>query len=204
VRSKDRGLAAAGAAAGQSMRIKNQLAPFSESGIVAPVAYPGKQFFPRALAGVAAMLGAGLPLQCVSIDAPGGYDTHDNQADDFDRNVKLTADSLAAFQADLEARGLADRVITLVWSEFGRRPEENGSAGTDHGAAGTAMVMGTRVRGQMIGEWPGLGQLDEDDNVRSTFDFRALYSSIIEQWFHADAAAVIPNAGAFARASLIR
>ena len=55
-------------------------------------------------------------------------------------------DTIAAFQADLEARGLADRVITLVWSEFGRRPEENDS-GTDHGAGGAAYVIGTQVRG---------------------------------------------------------
>jgi uncharacterized protein (DUF1501 family) len=203
IRSKDRGLIAAGTAAEQSMRVKSQLAPFADDPVVPPVAYPGKQTFPTALAAIAAMISSGLPLQCVALDAPGGYDTHDGQEARFGNNIKLTADSLAAFQADLEARGIADRVITLVWSEFGRRPQENGSAGTDHGAAGTAMVIGTRVRGQMVGEWPGLEQLDANKNIRSTSDFRGLYSSIVEQWFGVDAAAVIPGAGGFARPALI-
>jgi uncharacterized protein (DUF1501 family) len=103
----------------------------------------------------------------------------------------------------LEARGLADRVITLVWSEFGRRPQENGSRGTDHGAAGTAMVIGTSVRGEMIGEWPGLDQLDEEGNLRATSDFRSLYCSIVEPWFGLDAGAVLPDASSFARPVLI-
>ena len=55
----------------------------------------------------------------------------------------------------------------------------------------------------MIGEFPGLAQLDADDNLRATSDFRGLYCSIIEQWFGVDAAAVIPDAGAFARPALI-
>ena len=204
MRSKDRGLVAAGTAAEQSMRVKSQLAPFSDDPVVSPVSYPGDQPFPSSLAAVAAMISAGLPLQCVAIDAAGGYDTHESQASRFGNNLKLTADSLAAFQSDLEARGIADRVITLVWSEFGRRPQENGSAGTDHGAAGTGMVIGTRVQGKMIGEWPGLDQLDANKNIRSTSDFRGLYSSIIEQWFGVDANAVIPGASGFARPGVIR
>jgi uncharacterized protein (DUF1501 family) len=201
--SKDSGLIAAGSVASHAMRVKSELSPFSEKAITTPVAYPSKDFFPSSLASLAAMLAAGVPLQCVSIDAPGSYDTHDNQAAAFSSNLKLTADSLAAFQSDLEARGLADRVITLVWSEFGRRPQENGSAGTDHGAAGTAMVIGSRVRGQMIGEWPGLDRLDADENVRATADFRGLYSSIVEQWFGQDARTVIPEAGSFPQPELI-
>jgi uncharacterized protein (DUF1501 family) len=203
MRSNDSGLITAGTAASQSMRVKAQLAPFSDEQIVPPVPYPGTQSFPTSLAAVAAMLAEGVPLQCVSLDAPGGYDTHDSQAGRFDTNLELTADSLAAFQADIEARGLADRVITLVWSEFGRRPQENGSAGTDHGAAGTAMLIGNRVSGQMVGEWPGLAQLDANKNIRSTSDFRSLYCSIVEQWFGVDAGAVIPGAAGFARPTLL-
>ena len=102
------------------------------------------------------MLAAGLPLRCVALTAPGAYDTHDNQAGDLEEGLELTAASLFSFQRDLEARGLADRVITLVWSEFGRRPEENGSNGTDHGAAGMALVLGTHASGRMVGEMPDL------------------------------------------------
>jgi uncharacterized protein (DUF1501 family) len=108
-----------------------------------------------------------------------------------------------AFQRDLEARGLADRVLITLWSEFGRRPEENGS-GTDHGAAGTAFVVGSKAKGQMVGEFPGLAQLDDDDNLRATSDFRAMYCSLLEQWFGFDSARVIPGAASFARPALVK
>ena len=106
------------------------------------------------------MLAAGLPLRVVALSASGGYDTHDNQATELADGLKLTADSLLAFQRDLEARGLADRVLVHVWTEFGRRAKENGSGGTDHGAAGTGFLIGSRVTGTMIGEFPGLAKLD--------------------------------------------
>ena len=204
-RSKDPGLAAAGYAANQAIRLKSQLEPFSGDDITSPVAYPqgADEWFGEGLAGLAAMLDAGMPIRCAAISAPGSFDTHDDQAESFDSDLKLAADSIAAFQADLEARGLADRVLTLVWSEFGRRPEENDS-GTDHGAGGAAFVIGNKVKGQMVGEFPGLAQLDPDDNLRATSDFRGLYCSIIEQWFGVDAAAVIPDAASFARPALIR
>jgi uncharacterized protein (DUF1501 family) len=203
-RSKDPGLAAAGYAADQAIRLKAQLDPFSGEDINSPVGYPqgDGEWFGEGLAGLAAMLAAGMPIRCAAISAPGSFDTHDDQTESFDSDLKLAADTIAAFQADLEARGLADRVLTLVWSEFGRRPEENDS-GTDHGAGGAAFVIGTKVKGQMVGEFPGLAQLDADDNLRATSDFRGLYSSVIEQWFGIDAASVIPDAGAFARPALI-
>ena len=81
------------------------------------------------MAGLAAMLAAGLPLHCVALSAYGMYDTHSDQAEDLANGLKLTSDTLLAFQRDLEARGLANRVLTLVWSEFGRRAEENGRTG---------------------------------------------------------------------------
>ena len=76
----------------------------------------------------------------------GGYDTHAGEAEDLERGLKETSEGLLAFQRDLEARGLADRVLVEMWSEFGRRPEENALAGTDHGAAGGAFV--DRLEGQ--------------------------------------------------------
>jgi uncharacterized protein (DUF1501 family) len=199
------GGATAGAVAAQAMTLKSQLEPFSGEEITAPVPYPtGRdEWFPGSLAALAAMLSAGLPITCAAVSAPGAFDTHDNQADSFADDLRLASDTLAAFQADLEARGIADRVLTLVWSEFGRRPEENES-GTDHGAAGHAFVLGTHARGRMIGEFPGLDQLDADDNLRNTSDFRALYCGLIEQWFGVDAGAVIPDAGSFARPALVR
>jgi uncharacterized protein (DUF1501 family) len=201
---KDAGRKLAGRAATQSMQLKAQLDPFSGEEITPPVAYPtgDDEWFGESLAALASMLASGLPIRCAALSAPGGFDTHDNQEESFANDLGVAADSIAAFQADLEARGLADRVITLVWSEFGRRPEENDS-GTDHGAGGVGFVIGTNVRGEMVGEFPGLAQLDDDDNLRSTSDFRGLYCSIIEQWFDVDAGAVIPDAAGFARPALI-
>jgi uncharacterized protein (DUF1501 family) len=203
---RDAGLRQAGQIAVQSAKLRNQLMPFAGQNIASPVAYPteGDPDFPKRLAALAAMLAAGMPMRCVSLTAPGDYDTHDNQADDLASGLKLTADSLLAFQRDLEARGLADRVLVHVWSEFGRRGEENGSAGTDHGAAGAGFLMGARARGRMVGEFPGLANLDEDGNLRATADFRGIYCALLEQWFGVDAGAVVPDARRFPRPALLK
>src|SRR5205807_3193044 len=132
--------------------------------------------FPKQLEGLAAMIGAGLPVHCVALQAAGEYDTHSGQASPLATALDVTAQSLLAFQRDLESRGVADRVLTLVWSEFGRRAEENGSSGTDHGAAGTAFLIGSRASGKLVGEYPGLASgLDDDGNMKPTSDFRGIY-----------------------------
>jgi len=181
--------------------IRTSLAPY-QAGITAPVAYPAGDFGQR-LKGVAAGVAGGLPLRCIALDAPGGYDTHSSQLQSFGDDLQETCDGLLAFQRDLEARGIADRVLVLVWSEFGRRPEQNGD-GTDHGAAGIGFVIGARAKGTMIGEFPGLATLDDQDNLRATSDFRALYCSLLEQWFGVDAAPIIPGASSLGRYSVVR
>ena len=151
------------------------------------------------------MLAAGLPLRCVAVTAPGGYDTHDDQAEDAREGLKRTSETLLAFQRDLEARGIADRVLVQVWSEFGRRGEENGSEGTDHGAAGIGFLIGTRVaRARWSASSRAWTSSTSDGNLRATSDFRALYCGLLEQWFGADAAAVIPEAARFKRAALLK
>jgi len=186
--------------------VRRALTPFATAdgspSYKSPVPYPDSDLAGR-LAGLAAMLAAGLPLRCVALDADGGFDTHSNQGSDLPGDLQTVCDAVLAFQRDVETRGIADRVLITMWSEFGRRPEENGS-GTDHGAAGTAFVIGSRARGQMVNEFPGLAQLDPEDNLRATSDFRALYCSLIEQWLKFDAAAVIPGAGSFARPALLK
>jgi len=205
----DPALRAAGGVAVQVDRLRKQLLPFqSQDGKPAyqsPVTYPqSSDDFPKKLAGLAAMLAAGLPLRAVAMSAPGEYDTHSDEPGALQQGLQLTSDSLLAFQRDLEARGLANRVLVHIWSEFGRRAAENGSAGTDHGAAGVGFLIGTRVKGQMIGEFPGLQSgLDSDGNVNATADFRAVYSALLEQWLGVDAARVIPGASAFQRPGLI-
>src|SRR3954453_2193193 len=146
-----------------------------------PVAYPGGENvegtngFAENLRYLAGLLALPLGIRVATVDAPGDFDTHDDQAATLVRDLAHLSQGLSAFQADLEARGVADRVLTLVWTEFGRRAEENGSAGTDHGAAGLALVLGARASGRTIGEFPGLRSgLDRNGNLRPTSDFRGL------------------------------
>jgi uncharacterized protein (DUF1501 family) len=181
--------------------ILGEMAPFVGSegkpGYTSPVTYPssGGQF-PERLAALAAMLAGGLPIKCASLNAVGGYDTHSDEAGTLSTNLAETIESVLVFQRDLEARKLDNRVLIELWSEFGRRPQENGS-GTDHGAAGVAFLIGTRAAGKMVGEFPGLAKLDENENLLNTSDFRAMYSALLEQWFQVEASAVIPGAGTF-------
>jgi uncharacterized protein (DUF1501 family) len=205
----DPALRTAGGVALQVDRLRRQLLPFqSQDGkpaFTSPVAYPqSNDPFPHRLSALAAIISAGLPLRCVALTAPGEYDTHADEATALAQGLQLTSDSLLAFQRDLEARGLTDRVLVHVWSEFGRRAAENGSNGTDHGAAGVGFLVGTRVNGTMVGEFPGLQTgLDENGNVTATADFRGVYAALLEQWLGVDAAAVIPNAASFQRPSLV-
>ncbi|PTL60449.1 DUF1501 domain-containing protein [Paraconexibacter algicola] len=189
--------------AAQVDQIRTALGPY-QAGITPPtgVSYPTGDFGDR-LKGIAAGIAGGLPLRCVALDAPGGYDTHSSQLQTFPDDLRATSDGLLAFQRDLEARGIADRVLVHVWSEFGRRPAQNGD-GTDHGAAGVGFLIGSRARGTMVGEFPGLATLDAQDNLRSTSDFRAVYASLLEQWFGVDAAPIIPGAGTLGRYQLVR
>ena len=113
-------------------------------------------YFAHKLAGLAEFIAPGLPMRVVTIGASGGYDTHADEAADLSNGLRETCEGVLAFQRDLEARGLDDRVMVEMWSEFGRRPEENASLGTDHGAAGCAFVVGSKAKGEMVGEFPGL------------------------------------------------
>jgi uncharacterized protein (DUF1501 family) len=194
----DPGLRYARDAVAATGRLREQLEPFQD-GYSSPVAYPDSEFS-RRLAALAAMLAAGLPLKVVALEAHGGYDTHSDQEQSLPGDLQVTSASLLAFQRDLEARSLQDRVLVHVWSEFGRRPEENGS-GTDHGAAGVGFVMGSKATGTMVGDFPGLTDLDDDENLRSTSDFRAVYCSLLEQWLGVDSGPIIP--GSFDRPALV-
>jgi uncharacterized protein (DUF1501 family) len=209
-RSRDAAIAQVAQAASEVGTVRRALAPFSDSNgnptYRSTVSYPksGAGDFPERLAGLAAMIAAGLPLRCVALTSDMQFDTHDHQQQTFDSGLQLIADSLAAFQADLEARDVADRVLVHVWSEFGRRAQENGSAGTDHGAAGVSLLIGTRASGTVVGEWPGIANLDANGNQVENVDFRGVYCSLLEQWFGQDASAVIPSAARFQRYGLVK
>ena len=181
--------------------LRQQLATLPSN--TTPVVYPNNTLGKR-LKSLALMLGAGLPIRCATVNGQGGYDTHSDQAASLTRNLTATTDALAAFQADLEQRGIADRVLMHVWSEFGRRAAENDSGGTDHGAAGVGFVIGTQASGALIGEPPSVTNLDAHGNLRVTSDYRALYCSLLEDWLGTDADGIIPGAGSFGRYAVIR
>jgi uncharacterized protein (DUF1501 family) len=191
----------------QSSQLHHQLGRFigkdGQAHYHTKVKYPDGDFSHR-LAGLAALLHAGFPIRAVALQAPGSYDTHSDESGALQAGLQETAAGLAAFQADLEQRHLGGRVATLLWSEFGRRAEQNDTNGTDHGAAGAAFLMGENLRHKMVGEFPGLGRgLDRDGNLKETVDFRAVYASLVEEWFHVDAEQILPDAKKMPRFSLI-
>ncbi len=110
-----------------------------------------------------------------------GYDTHADQAASHAKLLGELSSALTAFYQDLKARGQHKRVLILTFSEFGRRVKENGSLGTDHGAAAPVMLIGGKVKPGLVGTHPRLDKLD-DGNLKHQVDFRGIYSSILDQW----------------------
>jgi uncharacterized protein (DUF1501 family) len=203
------GPAAAGRAAALSLQVGQILAPYAadpkagSDPLAGSIAYPGTTFAGR-LRSLAGLIAQPLGIRVATISAPGDFDTHDNEAAELDDALRQLSQGLSAFQADLEARGVADRVLTFVWSEFGRRPSSNNSGGTDHGAGGIGWVQGTRVRGGVLSDVPDLGALDAHGNLAVTVDFRRVYASLLEGWMGTDAAEVLPGAAAFGRLALVQ
>jgi uncharacterized protein (DUF1501 family) len=202
------GPAASYGAARLAKAVGDRLAPFAEKDghdpLAPPVAYPKGNEFADRLSRLAALIAQPLGVRVATIEANAEFDTHDNQPAELAKSLGTVSEALAAFQADLEARGQADRVLTFVWSEFGRRPESNESAGTDHGAGGLAWVMGNHAAPGILTDYPSLTAFDKEDNLQVTVDFRKVYASLIEGWLRTDASAVIPSAGAFGRLALVR
>jgi uncharacterized protein (DUF1501 family) len=209
----DPSLAQARGAASQVVGIQESLSALYGKTITdtpAAAAYPANSGFANKLRALAKMLHMGLPIRCVAIDGNGGYDTHENQATTLAGNLTQLSQSLRAFQADLEGRmegatPLAERVLVHVWSEFGRRPAENGS-GTDHGAAGASLVMGTTgsINKGMEGEFTGVVTLDKQQNLRNSTDFRSVYKTLLEDWLGGDIDGVLPDASQFANLGFVR
>ncbi len=129
---------------------------------------------------VARLVGGGFGTRVFHV-ALGGFDTHAAQAPAHAALLADVASALAAFQRDLDASGAGERVLTLVFSEFGRRVHENGSRGTDHGAAAPVLLLGGTVRGGAHGTPPDLERLVDGD-VPTTTDFRSLYTTLERDW----------------------
>lgn len=134
----------------------------------------------RKLRLVAKLVAGGFGTRLFHVEI-GGFDTHARQAPIHAARLGEVSTALAAFQADLSERGVAGDVATLVFSEFGRRVAENGSRGTDHGAAGPVLVVGRGVRGGTFGAPPDLGGLVDGD-VPFDVDFRSVYTALEGPW----------------------
>lgn len=119
----------------------------------------------------------------------GGFDTHSRQAADHARLLQGLGDALATFMDEMAAIGKADKVTVMVFSEFGRRVNENGSQGTDHGAAAPMFVVGGKVKGGFLGDAPDFSQLDRGD-LRWKVDFRQVYATLLDEWMGADSGTI--------------
>ena len=142
-------------------------------------AYPGSGLA-TSLRNVAALIAARMPTRVYFVSL-GGFDTHSNQVGQHAALLTQLSEALAAFQRDLESKGLADQVTTMTFSEFGRRPSENESRGTDHGTAAPLFVLGSRVKGGLHGTPPSL-KLQKNQDLLFSTDFRSVYATALDRW----------------------
>lgn len=157
---------------------------------------PATRFPNSPLAGrlqaVAAMIRAEMPTRVYYVGM-GGFDTHAGQPGRHAALLGQFAAAMKAFDAELRATGHHDRVVTMAFSEFGRRVAENAGQGTDHGAAGPLFLFGSRLKPGLIGDHPSLETLDRGDLVHHT-DFRSVYASLLRHWLNIDSHKVLgPN-----------
>ncbi len=120
-----------------------------------------------------------------------GFDTHANQSGNHARLMGDLSRAVSDFYKDIEQTGHHEKVLGMTFSEFGRRVYENGSEGTDHGTASPALFFGPGLNGNgFVGDYPSLSDLDNNDNLKNTTDFRSLYSTVLSQWLCIDEAQV--------------
>ncbi|MBN9121252.1 MAG: DUF1501 domain-containing protein, partial [Planctomycetes bacterium] len=131
--------------------------------------------------------GFGTRVFYVSLD---GFDTHANQAPAHQQLLSELANGIGEFFRELKETRDADRVRVLTFSEFGRRVNENGSRGTDHGAASCLFVAGPSVKGGVVGEHPSLSDLEQDD-LKFHTDFRRVYATLLDGWLGCDSTSVL-------------
>lgn len=153
----------------------------------------------RSLSLAAQIIGSKLGTKAIYVEH-GSFDTHVNQK--ATQNLLLTqfSNAIGAFYEDLTAHGNDRRVLTLTFSEFGRRIEENGSRGTDHGEASPLFLIGGGVKGGLYGALPDLASTNMG-NVRYAVDFRSVYATVLERWLGRPSAAVL--GGSFKKLSML-
>ncbi len=181
-----------------AQRLQSSISKYQSS-----VVYPERNPLAVGLKMLAQMLTT-MPEMQIAYAQMGGFDTHSDQADHPNGQVnkfsgwhatllRWFSEAVQAFYTDLAEHGLADDVVILQWSEFGRRPDENASIGTDHGTTAPIMVIGNPIKGDMYGEYPSLAatELDIAGNPKFTVDFRAVYATILDSWLGADGSEIL-------------
>lgn len=152
--------------------------------------YPSNNSLADQLKIVARLVKGGLKTRVYMVSF-GGFDTHSLQANAGNTTTGSHATLLGrvsaaikAFQDDLKFLNIDDRVVGLTFSEFGRRIKSNSSVGTDHGAAAPMLLFGNKIAGGMLGTNPAIpANVTVNDNVPMQYDFRSVYSTLLEKWF---------------------
>ncbi len=138
------------------------------------------------LAAVAKLIKGGLGTKVYMVSL-GSFDTHANQVIRHQELLEDLSSTIKAFYDDLGTSGMDDKVLSMTISEFGRRPYENGSEGTDHGAASPMFLFGSGLNGSgFVGSHPDLNVWDANDNLIPSTDFRDVYTTVLTNWFCLD------------------
>jgi len=138
---------------------------------------------------VGAMIRDEMPTRVYYVSL-GGFDTHANQIGGHTNLLRQVGDSLNSFYKDMKAQGNSERVMTMVFSEFGRRVGQNASGGTDHGTAAPMYLMGDMIKPGLLGNHPSLTDLDQGD-LKFNVDFRSIYSAVLGSWMGANAKEIL-------------
>ncbi|HEX6510073.1 MAG TPA: DUF1501 domain-containing protein [Chloroflexota bacterium] len=175
----------AGADAQQGVQDLQSLATNYRSTVQYPV-----NALARELQLVAQMISANLGTRVFHVSL-NGFDDHVAEVFTHANLLKYLGDSLAAFYADLQAMGKSDQVVSLTFSEFGRRVRENAGRGTDHGTAAPMFIVGGKVKGGLYGDDPILSNLDDNGDLKYGVDFRSVYGTIIDGWLGGSSKAIL-------------
>lgn len=178
-----------------------QMVQDSVASYSSPVTYPAQNNLANAMR-MAAQLITTMPQVNLLYVQMGGFDNHSTQiaAENGQPNklagahfnlLRNFSTAVKAFYDDMAAHGLADNVVMMQWSEFGRRPNENASLGTDHGTSSIMTVIGNPVEGGIYGEMPSMTDLDRAGNMKFTVDFRSVYATILDRWLQADSSEIL-------------
>jgi len=161
----------------------------------APLMYSSSVEYPdtsiaKKLKGIAQVHMANFGSRIFYVDH-GSFDSHANQAGMADKLWKDVSEGMGSFLDDLREHDVSDNVVVMMFTEFGRRTRDNGS-GTDHGAAGGAFMFGDGVKGGQYSEFPSLEEKNlEQGDVIPNYDYRGLYTSILEDWLDLDAKPIV-------------